>query len=237
MGSGLRIGTFAPSFLLLEMNRLAAYPALTAHQERVYRFLEQQHAETGLMPSVREIQRHFHFASQNQAVSVLQALEKKGMIARQRRKARGLSLLSHKKAGKPQAALVPVLGTIPAGYPDLSTEQVLGHLQVDTRLFGSAPAATVFALQVRGDSMVGAAIHDGDYAFCQSTQYRSPSPNDIVAALIDGETTLKRYLVLENAPCLKAENPKYPDLVPARELVIQGVFLGLLRGIKHIADD
>ena len=85
--------------------------------------------------------------------------------------------------------------------------------------------------------MVGASIHDGDYAFCQSTEHRSPNSNDIVAALIDGEATLKRYLVLENTPCLKAENPKYPDLIPVRELVIQGVFLGLLRGIPNIVSD
>ena len=64
--------------LLLRMNLSPPSPVLTAHQERVYRFLEQQHGTTGLMPSVREIQHHFRFASQNQAVVVLRALEKKG---------------------------------------------------------------------------------------------------------------------------------------------------------------
>ena len=81
--------------------------------------------------------------------------------------------------------------------------------------------------------MIGASIHDGDYAVFQSTESRSPHPNDIVAALIDGEATLKRYLVLEGVPCLKAENPKYPDLIPARELLLQGIYLGLLRGIRN----
>jgi repressor LexA len=52
---------------------------------------------------------------------------------------------------------------------------------------------------------------------------------DIVAALIDGETTLKRYVVEHGRPCLKAENPRYPDLIPARELKIQGVMVSLVR--------
>ena len=50
--------------------------------------------------------------------------------------------------------------------------------------------------------MVGASIEDGDYVFCQTAESRPPCPNHIVAALIDGETTLKRYLLLENSPCL-----------------------------------
>lgn len=219
------------------MNFSSSPAVLTAHQEKVYRFLEEQHGTTGIMPSVREIQQHFRFASQNQAVSVLKALEKKGVVQRRPHKARGLSLVHSRRKETPKAATVPVLGTVPAGYPDISTENALGHIQVDARLFGSAPLSTVFALQVRGDSMIGASIQDGDYAFCQSTEYRPPCPNDIVAALIDGETTLKRYLLLENSPCLKAENSKYPDLIPARELVIQGVFLGLLRGIPNIVCD
>ena len=71
--------------------------------------------------------------------------------------------------------------------------------------------------------------------FCNPLKVVRPRPNDIVAALIDGEATLKRYLMLEGSPCLKAENPKYPDLIPARELLLQGVYLGLLRGI-HVED-
>ena len=209
--------------------------ALTAHQEKVYRYLEEQRDATGLMPSVREIQTHFRFASQSQAVSVLRALEKKGVVQRLPRKARGLLLADRQEPRATRA--IPVLGAIPAGSPVETTENLLGHLQIDTRLFGSTPGAMIFGLLVRGDSMVDAGIHDGDYAFCQSTESRIPHPHDIVAAVIDGESTLKRYLVLEGMPCLKAENAKYPDLIPARELRIQGVYLGLLRGVRTALDD
>lgn len=212
------------------------YPrvALTAHQEKVYRFLEEQHGTTGMMPSVREVQAHFRFAGQNQAVSVLKALEKKGAIERIPKKARGLRLTGQRELRASKAARIPVLGTIPAGQPVDATENVLGYLEVDPRLFGSPPEAMTFSLQVRGDSMVNANIYDGDYAVLQSTESRPPRPTDIVAALIDGEATLKRYLVLEGTPCLKAENPKYPDLIPARELLLQGVYLGLLRGVRDV---
>ena len=210
---------------------IANHPPLTEHQAKVLRYLEGQRDATGLMPSTREVQAHFRFASQSQAVSVLRALEKKGAIARLPRKARGLVLSGRHGV---RVASIPVLGTIPAGQPVDATENVLGYLEVDPRLFGSPPEATTFALQMRGDSMIGASIHDGDYAILQSTESRSPHPNDIVAALIDDEATLKRYLVLESTPFLKAENPAYPDLIPVRELVLQGVYLGLLRGVRNL---
>jgi repressor LexA len=64
-------------------------------------------------------------------------------------------------------------------------------------------------------------------------EFCEPRSGDIVAALIDGETTLKRYLVQRGKPFLRAENPKYPDLIPAQELVIQGVFRALIRTDKR----
>ena len=77
------------------------------------------------------------------------------------------------------------------------------------------------------DSMTGAHICDGDLVIME---FREPRDGDIVAALIDGETTLKRYVVKNGRPFLHAENPSYPDLLPARELVVQGVMRALVRG-------
>lgn len=83
-----------------------------------------------------------------------------------------------------------------------------------------------FALRVRGDSMVGAHILDGDFVVME---FKPPHHGAIVAALIDGETTLKRYLLRGARPFLRAENPAYPELIPAHELVVQGVMVALLR--------
>ena len=74
--------------------------------------------------------------------------------------------------------------------------------------------------------MIDAHICDGDTVILE---VREPQRGDIVAALIDGETTLKRYLVEKGKPFLHAENEDYPDLIPARELIIQGVMVMLMR--------
>ncbi len=75
--------------------------------------------------------------------------------------------------------------------------------------------------------MIGAHIVDGDIVILEDT--KEVYNGDIVAALIDGETSLKRYVTEHGRPYLKAENPRYPDLVPARELKIQGVMVSLIR--------
>jgi len=85
-------------------------------------------------------------------------------------------------------------------------------------------------LKVRGDSMIGAGIHDGDLAVLE---FKEPRHSDVVAALIDGETTLKRYVYSHGRPFLKAENPQFPNLMPVRELVIQGVMVALIRKCRR----
>ena len=74
--------------------------------------------------------------------------------------------------------------------------------------------------------MIDAHICDGDTVILEQ---REPRNGDVVAALIDGESTLKRYLVENGQPYLKAENENYPDLIPLNELSAQGVMIGLLR--------
>ena len=101
-----------------------------------------------------------------------------------------------------------------------------GQLAIDAALLGVSEGAATFALRVRGESMIDAHIMPGDYAVFEKREARD---GDIVAALIDGETTLKRYVVERGKPFLRAENADYPDLIPAQELIIQGVLIALLR--------
>ena len=92
---------------------------------------------------------------------------------------------------------------------------------------GLTERSKAYALKVRGESMIDAHIMDGDHVVLE---YREPRDQDIVAALIDGETTLKRFVDDGQKPYLKAENDLFPDLIPAQELLIQGVMVGLVRG-------
>jgi len=203
---------------------------LTARQQEILDFLEGEMNRTGIMPSTREIQEHFRFASQTASVNHLKALERKGAIQRLAGKARAVSLSSMRN--REPMVDIPLYGGIAAGMPETIDQAPEGRLSIDATSLGVRPGVSSFALRVRGDSMIDAHIVDGDTAILEA---REPRQGDIVAALIDGETTLKRYLVREGMPFLRAENSRYPDLIPARELVVQGVLIGLLRGREGIA--
>ena len=197
---------------------------LTQRQQQLLEFLKEYHSNNGLMPSTREIQVHFGFASQTAAVSHLKALEKKGVIQKVPGKAR--ALVFPEQLEREEILDIPIYGQIPAGMASETEQQNEGCLSIDVATLGVLRSAKTFALKVRGDSMIDAHIMSGD---CVILELKEPRRGDIVAALIDGETTLKRYVIKDGMPYLQAENELYPDLVPVRELVIQGVMVALLR--------
>jgi repressor LexA len=197
---------------------------LTDRQRQVLDFIQRHHRQHGVAPSLREIQAHFGLASPFGVKRHVDALIGKGALHRLEGKARGL--VPSDLPGRQTLAAVPLFGVIPAGLPVDAAQEPEGHVSIDPAALGVRSGATLFALRVRGDSMVDAGILDRDTVFLTP---REPRPRDIVAALIDGESTLKRYLLQRGLPFLRAENPRYPDLLPARELVIQGVMVGLLR--------
>lgn len=197
---------------------------LTARQQEVLDYVVGHQQEHGHFPSLREIQAHFGFASPFAVTRHLQALDKKGVLQREPGKAR--AFLTPTLTRTTDFISVPLYGTIPAGLPVAAEQEPDAHIAVDPTALGVRRTAQLFALRVRGDSMTGAHILDGDTVFITPKQ---PRPGDIVAALIDGESTLKRFLVQHGRAFLRAENPRYPDLLPVAELIIQGVMVGLLR--------
>ena len=197
---------------------------LTQRQQQILEYLRMSQRKTGVMPSTREIQHYFKFASQTAAMSHLRALERKGVIQRLPGKARAVIFPEDLDRG--EIADIPIYGNIAAGMAQDAEPEREGCVSLDITALGIPRNARTFALKVRGDSMIDAHICDGDTVILE---HREPRKGDIVAALIDGETTLKRYVVTRGQPYLHAENPDYPDLIPARELVIQGVLVALLR--------
>jgi repressor LexA len=197
---------------------------LTKRQQEIIDYLRMSQRNTGIMPTTREMQRYFRFASQTAAMSHLRALERKGVIQRLPGKARAVIFPDELNRG--EIADIPIYGNIAAGMAQDAEPERQGCVAVDITALGIPRRARTFALKVRGDSMIDAHICDGDTVILE---FREPRKGDIVAALIDGETTLKRYLIEKGQPFLRAENPDYPDLIPARELVIQGVLVALLR--------
>jgi repressor LexA len=200
---------------------------LTERQRGVLDFIQTEQREKGITPSTREIQHHFGFASQTSVMQYIDTLARKGFLDRHARKARALIT----PVQKVRITDIPIYGQIPAGMATLTEQTIEGHISLDARSVNASKNGRTFALRVRGDSMIDAHILDGDIVILED---RTDVQNgDIVAALIDGETTLKRYVTEHGRPYLKAENPLYPDLVPARELRIQGVLVSLVR--KQIA--
>jgi repressor LexA len=128
---------------------------------------------------------------------------------------------------RPLTAEIPLFGSIPAGFAEDKSQEPDGCVVVDISSIGFKPTRNTFCVRVVGDSMTGRFICDGDIVILEHGV--DPRNGEIVAALIDRKTTLKTFVERAGKRFLKAENPKYPNLVPSEELVIQGVFKALIR--------
>jgi len=161
------------------------------------------------------------------AADHVRALRRKGRLAESSGRARSLQVVTPLDSFKRPVVDVPIYGAIPAGFAREQQQEAIGCISMDTKTLGIRSKGRVFALQVRGDSMIGKNINDRDLVILEHG--RTPQPGDVVAALIDNESTLKTYMVRNRKPFLRAENRKYPDLIPATDLSIQGVMVALVR--------
>jgi len=200
---------------------------LTRRQQQLLDFIRREQEQGGVAPTLAEIARHFGFRSLNAVAEHLRLIRQKGHLAERDGKARSLKLISPLQPLRRRVFDIPVFGSIPAGLPQDRTQEAKGCVSIDIGTLNFKPTPRTFALEVRGDSMMGKHIVDGDLVVLEHGA--TPKPGDVVAALIDGESTLKTFLLRGSKPYLKAENPKYPDLLPAHELVIQGVLKLVIR--------
>jgi repressor LexA len=200
---------------------------LTRAQQRVLDFIQAEARASRPVPTLREIAAQFGFRSHRAAACHLDAIKRKGFLASDPGKARSLRLTSPLAKLRSRVLDIPLFGSIPAGFAQNREQAVEGCVSVDIESLGFKPARNTFALRVAGDSMIGRHILNGDIVVLEHGP--EPRPGDIVAALIDGESTLKTFLRKNGKPYLKAENPKYPDLIPAQELMIQGIVRTLIR--------
>lgn len=204
--------------------------ALTRKQQQILDFIHARQRTDGIAPSYQEIAAQFGFRSQNSVTTHLRLIRQKGHLEWAAGKARALRVVSPLVRLRSRVADIPVFGSIPAGFSRDREQEPEGCISVDVDSIGFKPTRNTFALRVSGDSMIGRHICDGDIAIFEHGP--EPRPGQMVAALIDRKSTLKTYIVKNGRPFLKAENPKYPDLIPSEELVIQGVFRALLRRAK-----
>jgi repressor LexA len=200
---------------------------LTPRQQQIVDFLLKHQQARGIMPTAQEIAAQFGFRSPNAVTSHLRLLRKKGIIASEPGKARSLRIINPLQKLRSPVRDIPLYGSIPAGFAERREQDAEGCVSVDINSIGYKSTKNAFALRVTGESMIGRHIMDGDIVILEHGP--DPRNGDIVAALIDGDCTLKTYVVKAGKPFLKAENPRFPNLIPAQELVIQGVFRALIR--------
>jgi len=204
---------------------------MTQRQREVLGFMRGFSDKHGAPPTVREIAERFRFTPRA-AFDHLRALERKGMLQRRvtdKRVSRTLVLTDRSPERSRREREIPILGRIAAGAPIFAVENREDVIPVRPEWL-AAKGGDVFALRVRGDSMIQAHIADGDLVLVRKQE--SAAAGDIVAAMIDQEATVKRFATEGGAIVLKPEHPTMKPIVvdPQRaEFRILGKVIGLIR--------
>jgi len=199
---------------------------LTARQQEVLAIVT-RHLETrGFPPTLREIAAELGIKGTLGVLKHLDALERKGFIRKSAGSSRGIV-----PAGPAAHAVpLPIAGTVRAGALTLAVEDIEGYVAVDrTRVRGEG----CFFLRVRGDSMINAAIREGDLALVRPQQ--TAENRDIVVAMVEGEATLKRFYRERGRIRLQPENPTMEAIVlppGATDVTIVGKVIGIYRELE-----
>jgi repressor LexA len=181
-------------------------------------------AENTYQPSIREIAKKFRIKSTKTVSDLLHALANKGYIERDESRSRGVRLLGYAASGATQP--VPYYGKIHAGEPALLPEHRLGYVTLDRRYL---PSDDVFLMKVKGDSMTGRCISDGDYVMVQPSA--KAKDGDIVAARLGNDATVKTLMHHGSAVVLEPANPneRAIEVGPRDDFAVLGVVCGIFR--------
>lgn len=210
---------------------------LTQRQRRVLEYIRESVERRGYPPSMREIGDAVGLASTSSVSYQLAVLQRKGYLRRDPNRPRAVEVrlpgeplqvaraIEQNGESLPQTTYVPVVGRIAAGGPILAEQAVEDVFPLPRQIVGDG---TLFLLKVSGDSMVGAAICDGDWVVVR--QQPVAENGDIVAAMIEGEATVKTFKQREGHVWLMPHNPAY-DPIPGDEATILGKVVAVLRRV------
>jgi repressor LexA len=199
-------------------------PELTPREEQILEMIKNITRAKGYPPSVREIGKAVGLNSTSTVHGYLKRLEKKGFLHRDPSKPRALEIFAEQELRQDiEINMLPVLGRVAAGVPLLAVENQEGMIPLPVDFTGHGE---LFALRVRGDSMVEAGILDGDLVVVR--QQPGAENGDIVVALIDDEATVKRFFRENDHIRLQPENSTMSPII-IREVIILGKVTALLR--------
>jgi repressor LexA len=214
---------------------------LTERQKAILEFIEAYASRHGIAPTLREICEHFGYSSYGTAYKHLRLLGEKGFLRRDWNQKRGLEILRPAHESHDATAVkLPFHGRIAAGQPieaipdgeavDVPAQLLGGGMGriANGRSAGRAAGNSHYVLQVLGESMLGEGILDGDWVVVERRQ--EAEPGEMVVALIGQDATLKRFYPEGEVIRLQPSNPSMaPIRVPANEVRVQGVVVGLMR--------
>lgn len=195
---------------------------LTLKQQRILEYINKFYLENRYTPTVRDICKQFNLKSTSTVATHLKRLREKGYLSETNINT-SRRLFSVGEGDPIVVPQVPILGRVAAGYPRLAYEEIEGYLP-----YKGADKGEFYALRIRGDSMEGAAILDGDYVIVEKdTEFRN---GDIVIALIDDEATCKVFFRAEDKVLLLPRNPKY-EPIDGSGCTILGVVRTVIRNL------
>jgi repressor LexA len=175
--------------------------------------------ENGRPPTLRELAKETGYSSTWPLRYHLKKLTEAGYINMRKNLSRGMELLK-------RAYGIPLIGRISAGVPIDAVENIEGHIDSIAQMFG---VKDTFALRVKGDSMEGAGIFDGDTVIVK--KQRAAEDGEIVAALLDNQATVKKYYLKPEGIKLVPANPKYEPII-SKEITVMGKVIGVLRKLS-----
>lgn len=197
---------------------------LTPKQKSVLDYLRAYIEDHTFAPSYREIAQHLGLKSVATVAEHVETLERKGFLSKDRLEARSIQVTP---SWDERTFEIPLMGIIAAGAP-IAAIRTNETIDIPRSMMGP----DVFALRVRGDSMIEDGILEGDYVVIQRTN--QPKNGDIVVALLDDENvTLKRYYKEKDTIRLQPANPKYPP-IRTNQVEIQGKVLGVIRSLGQL---
>ena len=198
---------------------------LTKRQKEIFDYIKRYVRKHGYPPTVREIGKALGLHSPSTVHAHLAKLEASGLLRRDPSKPRAIELMVDKvkRAINPGT---PLVGNVAAGAPILAEENIEDYLQVPSVIGGEDDDD--YVLRVRGDSMIGAGILEGDYVVVRPAQ--TASNGEIVVALIEDEATVKRYFKERNGVRLQAENPDY-EPIRSKDAKVLGKVVGVFRKV------
>ena len=214
-----------------DLDDSAGNDSLTPRQRRVLEVIREWVERFGYPPSVREIGEAVGLTSTSSVAHQLRALERKGYLRRDPNRPRAVGIRPADSApeapseepARPSPVFVPVVGRIAAGGPVLAEQAIEDVFPLPKEIVGEG---ALFLLRVVGDSMVDAAITDGDWVVVR--QQPSADNGDIVAAMIDGEATVKTFKRRDGHVWLLPHNPAYQP-IPGDEATVLGRVVAVFR--------